>query len=109
MKTNIVINSDPVKSEHVTWIVKESIGNNSSITLTEIVKNYYIHPNSSGYAYICQLEEKIPQESSFKRTNVSRISHLLQLEAALVTVSKLEKETHFEIKNVDDKFWENKS
>lgn len=85
MTTNIVINSEPIKIEHVGWITRDITG---TLILIEMVRKTYIHPDSQGMGTISQIEED--KYIRFDRRDNFKNSHVIQLEAALNTVSKIE-------------------
>ncbi len=85
---SILINttSQPIKRNHICWYVKKDNTNNT-ITLFEVVDNYYEHPDSKGTAIISKIETERIKTHNLSSPNASP---LFQLDIAqnIVTLFK---------------------
>jgi hypothetical protein len=91
---DMIINVDTdkiVKEKHIGWIVNNvfrTLNSPNEYSLQEIVERSYIHPQSKGMATISRIEVI---EVRRMRKDAFDASYLVQLEAALNTVSQIEK------------------
>ena len=83
----ITINTDPIKTEHVSWAIKKD---GLTLDLLEIVNIHYIHPQSDGHATISQLEYKFYEKFNLLR-DVAKTSDIMLLYHALnnITLNRL--------------------
>jgi len=82
-----IINVDTdkiLKEKHISWNVTED---NENYHLSEIIERYYEHPDSEGCAMIPRIE--VDCIKVIKKTDIKHCSHLIQLQAALNTVSQI--------------------
>jgi len=85
----LVINGEPIKEEHISWYTARSFsGTSEIISLYEVVRADYEHPEAPGYTTISQIEIRL--RNSCKIIS-EKAAPLLLLEAALKTVSLLNK------------------
>jgi hypothetical protein len=79
--------NDIKKEKHISWNVIEH-PERGEYWLYEIVERYYEHPNAKGIAFMINIEQVFIR--SFSIVDKLKASHLIQLQAALNTVSQIE-------------------